>query len=580
MSGKSLFDINSRFRSGMARSRLGETTSKWRQFYDEVLEDPNIIEMPDTMKVLTFNGEQHGTLFSAIIHLCKVGKVAGYFVHVVEGSSDPLEPMVARRDSIDIKLQPVCAQTVDATYLAKVHEHVVTQSGVADPRYAGFSVILTTQTPSKDTAIPFVFTAVAAIDSKLTEELGGPVFNLANEVDTDKDILRAQIKYDAEPVPDMNDLPVRSDVSVVISGTKKSEKTNTPHAQKVLARIDAYVDLVLDPEATMGGNQFMQPLAYGQRPTARFVPRIVVTRAEVNFNFITLETQLFQLALANFLHKNNFYMGVWRPRRALKASEDWRDIGALNYEVRLVGDPKRPDARVKIDTKNETTFSDASAYQFMQACISPLPIYSLDVELGGANYAIQQKFVEAANNTGTARADIIAAANKLTNNNFSGLYKGDGSLFYLDNNSIDIGYYVDAHGNRQDLRNIDHLAMLNMFGESNMELVDRHAATYDDDSVDMDIRLHRRRDCQMSAVGTPVIRNRAIRLNIEPRFMQALGEACNKTGLKITPNNMSMEYGSGIRGRANVRTFMMNTDTTSSGLFSGTDYGDFNRNSW
>lgn len=574
----SLFDLNSRMRTSMSRMRLGEVASKWRQHYDEVLKDPSIVDPQDNIKILVFNGEQNGTLFSSLIHVFQLDTVVGYYIHVVEGSSDPLESVIARRNQVEVKLVPVCSQTVDDVYRSKVHNFVQSQVAATEIIYCGFGVILTTLQPSVDAVIPFIFTAVSSIDAKMTEKFGGQVFNLGTQVDPETDILRAMIEYDPDPVPDMNNLPVRSDVSVVISGAKKSDRPNEPHTNRVIARLDAYVDLVLDPDASVGANQFMSQPMYGQRPMARFVPRIVLTRADVRFNIVTPETQLFQLALAGFLQKNNYFMGVWRPRRNLKSSEDWRDIGALNYEVRLVSDPKRPDARVKIDTKNETTFSDNNAYQFMQACINPMPIFSMDVELGGPYYTIQKLFVDAANKNDDARKKIILAANRLTNNNFSGLYTGDGSLFVSDENDIDIGYYVDSNGEKQDIRNVDHLAMLNMFGETNMELVDRHAATYDDAGVDMDLRLHNRRTCQTSAIGTPVIRNRATRINVEPRFMMALVEACAKAGLQITPNNLSFEYGSGIRGRTNVRTLMMDNNAGASTFFSGSNFGSFDRN--
>lgn len=560
---RSFFEINRTHRRSISRSQLGEVVSRWREAAEAVIKNPAMNETPDAHSILVFNGETNNTPFSALIHVTKSpegAKVAAYHTLLLEGSAEPLQPELKRMNQMEIEVIRTAAEAYDEVMAEKIHT-LVTDALPGFQLYSSdMSVIASECKPDEDTAKGHLFFSNTANEGVLDLVEKVEPFSIQACYDPEQDNLRGRLEYDPEPMDNVNELPVRSDLRIAVTAHSRGQ-----HNQSMrITEVDAYVDLVLDQESMMNArNQFGGgglPNQFGpqQQPNLqRYWPRAVLTRADNHFNMISLETELLALVTVAQLAMNSGYAGVWRPRKGLKQKDDLRDIGAVNLELGLVPDQKDPNKRVRINTKSDN-FTDMNAYELIRTVVKDQLIYSMDVEHGGEHSWVQKSFLMATMEDATgqkAHQAILNAANNLTNGFFSQEFNPNTKIAVHDGNRIQLGYYVDPKGERRDLREVDHLAMLNMFGETNMEIVDRYADTFDRVNEDMDLRLHYRTQILREAVGDVHVKGYADRINFTPEFMNALITAAAKAGLSIDPSAMQTQFNAAPRGNAHIGRF-------------------------
>lgn len=560
---RSIFEINRNFRRSISRSQLGEVVARWRESLEAIIKNPTQNEAPAAHEVLVFNGETNNTPFSALIHVTKSEegtKYAAYHTLILEGSAEPLQPELKRIQNFEIEVQRTAGDAYDDIMADKIHTLVADQVQGYELRSSGFNVIMSENRPDEDNAKIVAFFSNAANEALLDRLEQVEPFSIQGCFDPDQDNLRARLEYDPESMGNVNDLPVRSDVRVSVTAHSRGQHGATMR----LTEVDAYVDLVLDQDAAMnaalpgyGGlpNQFGGPQQ--QPSTQRYYPRAILTRADNAFNMISLETELLSLVTVALLTKNSMYSGVWRPRKGVKQKDDLRDIGAVNLELGLIPDPKNPQKRTRINTKSDN-FTDAEAFQLIRAVVKDELIFSMDVEQGGEHSWVQNLLLLATTEDAQgqqAHQAILQAADALTNGFFRQEFDPSNKIAQHDGNRIQLGYYVDAQGVKRDLREIDHLSMLNMFGETNMEIVDRYADTFDKVDEDMDMRLHVRTGILREAVGDVYIKGYADRINFTPVFMKALISAAFKAGLSIDPSAMHTQFNAAPRGNAHIGRF-------------------------
>lgn len=560
---RSLFEVNRTHRRSFSRSQMGELMSKWRDEIESVLKNPNANDSPDAHQLLVFNGETNNTAFSSLIHVTKSmvgGKKAVYHTLLLEGSAEPLQPELKRLSQMEIEVQRTAGDAYDEVMAEKIRVLVSEALPGFTLASSDFTVISSENKPDEEAAKGILYFSNAANEAILDRLEDVVPFSIQASFDPEQDSLRGRLEYDPKPMDNINGLPVRSDIHVEVTA---HSRTNPGQSMRV-TEVDAYVDLVLDQEANMnaanvyGGGGLPNQFGPQQMPDfARYYPRAVLTRADNHFDMISLETELLALVTVAQMAKDSAYTGVWRPRKGIKQKDDLRDIGAVNMELGLIKDPKDPNKRVRIKTKSDD-FNDNDAYQLIRTVVKDQLIYTLDIEQGGEHSWVQKMFLLATGEDSVgqqAHKEIIAAADSLTNGYFKQYFDPQERIVVHDGNRIQLGYYIDAAGERRDLREIDHLAMLNMFGESNMEIVDRYADTFDRVNEDMDLRLHFRTQILREAVGDIKVKGYADRVNLTPKFMNALITAAAKAGLSIDPAAMHQQFNSTPRGNAHIGRF-------------------------
>lgn len=389
--------------------------------------------------------------------------------------------------------------------------------------------------------------------------------NLA-QVDRDS-TLTVRPTFTADQSAGLDGLPIRTDVVIDFNSTvQNNQQQQTADRTNTIATIGGFVDLAWDPisgpvNAWVAANQNQQQI---NQSYVKYVSRFVITALE-SHDILTVGTQLLALLPAMSLRENNQWANAFRPA-PFNNGIDLRDIGAIGIEVNFENNPTGVGSR--IDTKS-ASFTDQSLFQLLAATVRPGMVVMLDVPECGPSTWYNNIFVAESKGDTRARAAIIAAANQLTNNNFSKHYKNP-EAFICDNenNIIHMGYY-EVNGVRRDIREIDALAVLNKVGEQDPQLVVNFTNTYLDRQAPIALRLSERKKILTSLVSNLTITGKAMRLAFSAEFLDALAKGAADCGLVIRPFNQYQDQSMFERSSAGY---------SNNNLMSSDSVGIFNRN--
>ena len=295
----------------------------------------------------------------------------------------------------------------------------------------------------------------------------------------------------------------------------------------------------------MNQNKFAAPYApqqpvQGQSPW-KYQPRFVITETTTN-EFATLPGTLWGLVAATILQKNNNWMGMFGRTGP---ENDHHDIGAIGIETTAT-----PEGwGTPYDATRSNTFGPGDLYDLLSAFMRPELVFSIDVDESGPSTWQNSVFVAAARNA-DANQEIIDAADLLTGGHFKRHFQDGERVVIDDQNRIHLGYYTDAKGNVHDIREIDHLAVLNMLGATNPE----QARIWSDSMTRLDYTWERRWHERLKVIKLITqnftITGAAQRVTFTNKFMNALAMATADAGISIRPETPFMEIQATTRGQA------------------------------
>lgn len=322
-------------------------------------------------------------------------------------------------------------------------------------------------------------------------------------------------------------LPVRADISITVSTVTNTDPLEQDAATFPIVTTDLYVDLVhvppMNPYAAFG---FQMP-----QTTVSYLPRVVITNIQNQHMFASLEVIMLGLANALGIMSNSSWVNVFTPRER-KSTIDFRDIGAVGYEVPQLIEGGVP-GHIVIDGDR------VKASQLVQDTISiPSLMFSMDIPEVGDTSWITNALIGAANNSQNSIDAVINACNNITNGQFAQFYDGSG-IVDNDNTRIHLAMYNDS-GVMRDTRNIDHLALLNIFGRSGrLELVQEYDQTFINDPSSVDLRLDQRYKILNSALGegSVILKGYARRVTFRRTFLEALNKAFYAAGIAVQHTN-------------------------------------------
>lgn len=359
--------------------------------------------------------------------------------------------------------------------------------------------------------------------------------------------------------------PVRAPIQIDFQAVPQNQNQQQQNVERTsqISRLCAFLDIVWDPEVPN------QPQAFGaqgwnnQQPNyRRYAARAVITQLESN-QLLTTPMQLLALLPALALREGNAWVQAFMPQAKSDARKDWTDIGAIGYEVNLENNPN--GVGNYIDTKADSFISKPeNLYRLIGMTFRDGMLLSLDVpELGGSSW-YNGVFAAAAEGNVNANQAIIDAANELTNGAFQAAFPPNARVAFDENNRIHLGYYTDDKGNRQDLRRLDYLAVLNLTGDRG----DLSAAKdWSDTFVRRDFhiaqRLALRKKIISNLVTDPVFTGYARRVTFTPEFLNALISACRTVGLspRLAQNYQDLGVFERATG-AHLTQAMMSSDPT------------------
>lgn len=566
-----IMDINRRAARPMSRQMTSEQVIGFQKQFNKTLDAGIPSNIRENFAIHAMDAGTNLIALSALLG-CYVENVNGathvaVFTMVVEASGPRLQPRYVNMGNTPVEIEQVAGDTVNPELWEKTTMFLRDIYGPnAQYHYAG-ALVLPSELSSEEEGFvqKTAYMVTQALFTVMENDVTGVQEPISVSMVEGGANVTASIDYNPAPVFSAVGLPVRSDIATTLRAAMNTSSQQSLHEQQLdLTRVDGYIDLIYVKPPQAG---------YGQQPiTQHYYPRYVITQLDSQVDAITLELQLLALSSAVLVGRQMAWSGQFLPRFNT-GGVDLRDIGAIGFEVNLTGDPNAaPD---RIPTKSES-FGRRELLNVLGASIFDAVVYSLDVDEVGPLAWLTQTFIAAANGNPGAYQAIIDAANNLTNNHFGQLWQG-GPIAVDDNNRVHLGYYIDQNGQKEDIRRLDYLGMLNLLGDKDLPSFHEWAATFEESQVPLELRLERRSKILKALVPDVRIKGFARRITFTADFIAVLEQAIQNAGLVVRPTNVQILEGqTAARGAFNASAFAVNNQV-GAGLFSfnTSPYGGF-----
>lgn len=495
-----------------------------------------------------------------------------YHTLLLEGSVDPFPPRFEQIGGQNVEILRTASDANDDKLQSIVREYLRRQFPQVNPAaiyYADAEVVPRGFELEDDLAV-FQLAANCAYAVTHDIEQRRDTFQDVNLADASReDSLVVRIAVPRTQVTNAVNMPVRQDVSIDLTAVaaNQPQQQQSLERQAVVARAGGFVDLVWDPEMPS-----QNPYAVYNQPQQqnfhRYAARLVLTTLE-SVAASTIPAQLIALVTAMAFGENNQWVEAFRPQPFQAEGVDLHDIGAIGIELNFDNNANGIGSR--IDTKSES-FKRDSLGKLVAATIKPGLVYSLDVDECGPSTWYNGVFAAEANGSSSANQAIIRAATYLTNGAFSRHFLG-GRICTDEFNVVHTGYYTDRHGNKRDIREIDYLAVLNLVGEKDPEVLRDWSDSFNRVDFPLAQRLAGRKRILQALIPDVVFTGFARRVTFDSNFLKALAAACLECNLDIRSSTPYTDLGSYERaGAAFVNNAIM--APAASGLFNRA-YGSF-----
>ena len=361
-----------------------------------------------------------------------------------------------------------------------------------------------------------------------------------------KGTFRSEIKSSWENQVNIYGSPVRSDVVLELydTTTEKSNQNNNnpdafrindPYAAQLVSNITGFMDLMwnpvqVNPAMMYGGNLGGQIPEFGP-----YTPRFVITQMDqiIGTDIVSMLISLATTHALTVVGDTCLKMIVKQHENGAKNSKsdglDIRDLGALGYDH----NPNDVNSAVtgqKINTRDLMPGSMELITLIKSLIRTRSLTIAIDVEECGPSTWAQGVLYNASIGDKDAYAEIITAANLLTNNNFSKFHTS-GNVVYDDNCRINLGWYLDSSGVRRDIRDVDLVTMFNVFGATNVMEARDWSNHQSASTSDMHLRCALMRDKIKNALVKPEFEGYARRLTFDSNFLDALAAGIHAAGL-------------------------------------------------
>lgn len=545
---QSVLDINTSFARPVSRRTSGEQVVAFEKALRKEIDASMGENYRDNFNLLVLNNATNQTLLSSILVVLavKVEQVehALVFNLIVEGSGP-------RRDN---KIIPINGQNVEVEWVPGdvagdrvLWDKIVTLVNQSYGRemvthYVGATVLpVELSAEDADHIHRVVFVTTQALFTAMENEVIGSKEFITVEIVEKNTTVSATLDPTPAPMTNAVGQPVRNDIQITLRGTVAGAQNQGGYNDSIdLTRVAGFVDLVYAEKPAP---------VYGQPPvTQSYYPRYVMTHLDSEVDAITPELSLLALSSATLLARNMQWAAAFQPRYGLIGKENLRDIGAIGFECNISGSADAKPER--IDTESQS-FGLPQLAQLLSATVHDNLAFSLDVEEVGEMTWLQQMFLAAAYGDTDAYMAIVEASNNLTLGHFGRGWNNNAPIVFPDNNRIHLGWYKDPTGQVRDIREIDYLAMLNLWGSQDLNV----AVQWSDTFLKLDrpdvVRLETRTRILKNILTQADFRIKgfANRVNFAPEFLGHLANSCAAAGLSIRQNNPFQAFtGTGGRG--------------------------------
>lgn len=543
----SLSGLNAFLANPISRNSAGEVTSAYLATFKKLLANESSPAIK-TIKIDAINGDANSLALSAIVLQLPIDGIVACYTFIVEASGDKLADRVVTIGQNQVGIAVTPGDVYDDYLWKQVNNVLSNQYDNARLVDVGACVIPSSTLATNDTSIhALMYHAITACWTTLMRITQATVPTLTVSDINTRDILVAKLVYAPGDTQTAAGSVVRSDVEINLNGILQTGDATSAKQQVRLSSVDGFVDTVYVPKAPHN------PAMYGQAPDLRqYRPRFIMTDVESGLDANNLELQLLAISTTMLLTMQSGWTHCFKPQYGGKGT-DLKDIGAVGYEINFnPADPNAPLA--KINTKSDK-FSESDLYQLIQTTYHPELIYSIDIEECGELTWLQETFLASAIGNPKASAAIIRACDNLTNGQFSNFYQG-GRPLTSEVNRVHLGYYEDEKGQQRDIRDLDYIAVLNLFGGRDMAVVEQFSNSYDRTDIPEELRLSDRANIIRNALGETVrITGYARRITFDPLFMEALSTSISAAGLTVRPEGIFNNNAGVVRGNPNTANF-------------------------
>lgn len=364
---------------------------------------------------------------------------------------------------------------------------------------------------------------------------------------TNEDLKLDKPKIDLEIDLDISDFsytdivgnPIRCDGFILLkeqstAGMNRDNELNISGQMDIISKLGVYVDLVYAPSDIVNAWQQVSV----QRKTQSYAGILILTSIE-NTRAYTPAVVLLSLITALSLRNDNNWYQFFKPKALLPGEINYKDIGILNVDCNITNDPTGG----KIIDTSGADFSLNDLGQLMQAMFHYGLAICIDIPRVGTTTWFTDVFDVADSNdqhANNAYQIIWNAANTLTMGIFSNFFTVGLPIFVNSGNIIHAGYYINRKGLKRDIRDIDYLAIANIFGERNPSVVTEWSDTFLAINIPLEIRLRNRWNIIMTATNeSAVLTGFYHRVTFANPFLDALARAAKNCGLsmRLSVNN-------------------------------------------
>lgn len=546
-----IMEVNSFRRAAIGRFGVGESVESYRKAFEKCIEQQTSPEERNQFQLEVMNRETDKIFMSTLIVMRPVtyqgNPYAVVFALPVEASNPIEDRRSFQSGGQTSEMSWALSDVLDGPFFEQLSRFIATKLGesVKVVYAGGRGLPLELKSDDEQHIARILFEVDQALLTAAEQQITGTSPAAVSVAMFTADNARAQVSIDPTPTErdDSVGLPVRSGLNVQLRASKsvslsqQNQSLNQREQDIILARVDAFVEAVYDTRHLAAPVQGWQ----GQRQnTQRFISRILITGLDSQVDALTPEISLLGIAALTACSQNP---GNWanslRPRHGASMSSDLQrmtNIGALGLAVPL--DPNNPTDLRMVDT-DPREFGDREFEALIEASFIQDPMYAILVPESGERSWLNEMFQFAATGDQAAYEQIVRTADNLTNGHFSALWKDrpNKQIVYNDQNRVHMGYFVDNSGKRVDLQHIDTLAMFNIFGEKDRQMVWDWIQTFNPTSNTLEQRIALREQIMRNTFSQVTVKGYGRTVTFYTDFLDALMQAIHNAGLSISPAN-------------------------------------------
>lgn len=455
-----------------------------------------------------------------------------YYTILLEDTGEKLTPIFDNIMGQQVEIMKVTSDAFDEVLAQKAYEKV-SQAFNTTEVHAVDGCVIPRDFNLEDNRAVYAIALNAGWACGTDLETRTPGFEDLNLADIrHESSLNVNLAFAKKQLLDAVGAPMRSDVLINFDSRKtqagnKYASVNSGDKEVKISELSGFIDLVwLENQANVF-TTYMQQQAV---PTQKYAARLILTNL-VNNHIYSLSSVLLALATANSVKQDNNWIQAFKPTVRSGKEIDMGDIGALNIEANLTNDPS--GWGVRVDTKSDN-FQLEDLGKLVGALVKPGLIVSMDCPEAGPQAWYLSVFAAASMGSQQAYTAIHQAAMVLTNGLFSKYFPLGTAMFTDINNRVHNGYYLDNNGQKKDLRDIDHLAVCNLVGERNPQIIRDWSDTFLRVQYPLPLRLAARKKLIQGLTGEKaVFTGFSQRVTFTAAFLEGLSAAIAETGLAV-----------------------------------------------